>query len=764
MELYLREKQRISRPLVLFISGFMTALAAFCYFIESAAPWAAVSALALMGICIFLRPRIPQARGAAIALAGICAAGCVWSLYCNFIYQPALSLAGRSGSFTGYVQAYPELFEDYTRIEWKLESLNGEKLRCVKVRLYLDGDYSYLEPGDAICVETGLEIPENTWRFDTRRYLNSHGIYLKASASSALLLENEKVSFSARLQRIGRGIDEKLHQIMPDREAGLMTALLFGDTAGLESGFENALRLTGLSHITAVSGMNLAFLVGIVLTLLRRRAGCAAAIPLVVLFILMTGAPASVIRAGIMQILWLLSYYLMREPDSLTSLFISAALILICNPFAIADLSFLLSFFSTLGIILYAGPLNRAIKNRIRFSNKILCRLAETAAGILATTLTAQVFILPVQAVFFGEISLLAPLSNLLVLWAAEYAFTMGVAAALAGFLWLPLGVALGWIPRLLCSLILRVVPMLASIPFAAVSAKSVYVGILLVFGYLLFALVRIFRRASIGFAVLCMAGMCAAVFTFSMMQKHMTASFAVISTVSGQSAVVCQGSSCIVFNCGGSSEYAVSGIDAFLWENGRREVDILAVSSYRRADSANVPWMLENYHVAALYLPEPKSAQDLERYTLFVQAAQQTGTQTAMLTQDLCQTLDGMDINIYVNHSDDADDGRLLLSAETAGQRFVALGAIQAENLGKMLERARLGHADILALGDYYSGRALPGAITALAPDYAVISVYSEVDTDLIHTLSRIGTQVVTTQRQGSFTARLPRIYKTSE
>ena len=69
MELYLREKQRISRPLVLFVSGFMTALAAFCYFIESAAPWAAVSALALTGICIFLRPRIPQARGAAIALA-----------------------------------------------------------------------------------------------------------------------------------------------------------------------------------------------------------------------------------------------------------------------------------------------------------------------------------------------------------------------------------------------------------------------------------------------------------------------------------------------------------------------------------------------------------------------------------------------------------------------------------------------------------------------------------------------------------------------
>mgnify|MGYP004666737549 CR=1 FL=1 len=764
MNLYLSERQRISRPLVLFVSGFMAALAVFCYFFASAALWTAAAAALLGGICIFLSPRFPFVRRAAIVFAGICAAGCVWSSYNAFIYQPALSLAGKGGNFTGYVQAYPELFDDYTRVEWKIESINGEQIRPFKVRLYLDGDYSQLQPGDELCVETQLEIPESTWRFDTRRYLNSHGIYLKASAASAQLLAQTQLPFTARLQRIAREIDAKLREIMPEREAGLMTALLFGDETGMETGFENALRLTGLSHITAVSGMNVAFLVGIILTLLRRRAGCAVAVPVVLAFILMTGAPASVVRAGIMQIMWLLSFYLMREPDSLTSLFVSAAFILFSNPFAIADLSLLLSFFATLGIILYGGPFYRAIKRHFHTQNKILLRFCDAGAGILATTLTAQIFILPVQAVFFGEISLLSPLSNLLVLWASEYAFTMGVAAALAGFVWLPLGVAFAWIPRVLCSFILYVVPLLSKIPFAAVSAKSIYVAILLVFGYLLFALVRTYKHAPMGLAAVCMAGMCAAAFLFTALQKQMTAIFAVVSTVTGQSAVVCQADTCLLFNCGGSNEYAVSGIEAFLWENGRQEIDMLVISSYRRADSANVPWALENYHIGMVYLPEPKNEQDMHSCALFMQAAQQAGTQAAVLTEDLHLDLEGIGVDIYVNHSDDRDNGRLLLSAQAAGQRLVALGAIQAENLGRMLSQAPFAHADILALGDYYSSRALPGAVMALAPDCAVISAYYEIDTDLIYTLSRAGAQVITTQRQGRFEVRLPRIYKTPE
>ncbi len=757
MDFYLSERRKIPRPLVLFVCGFMTATAVFCYFVEAIALWAAVVALLLAGGSMFLRMRYPVLRYAAIVLAGVCAAGCIWGLYSRFVYHPALSFAGKGGDFVGYVQAYPEVFEDYTRLEWKVERLDGEKIRTVKVRLYLDGNYSHLRPGDAIRVETELEIPENTWRFDTRRYLNSHGIYLQASASDAVLLEDIKVPFTARLQRIARSVGEKLNEIMPAREAGLMSALLFGDETGLESGVENALRLTGLSHIIAVSGMNVAFLVGIVLALLRRRIGCAVAIPVVLLFVLMTGAPASVLRAGIMQILWLLSFYLVREPDSLTSLFVSAGIILFCNPFAIADLSFLLSFFATLGIILYGGPFYAAIKRRLSIRNKMLLRVCSGGAAILATTLTAQMFVLPVQAVFFEEISLLSPVSNLLVLWASQYAFTLGVIAALAGFLWLPLGIVLGWVPRLLCDFILYTVTILARVPFAAISAKSIYVGIVLGFGYLLFALVYIFKRVSATMACVCITGICAIAFLFSAVEKQMTVSFAVVSTVTGQSVVACRNGNCLVFNCGGSGEYAVSGIDNFLWENGERRVDILVISSYRRADSANIPWMLENYAVTALYLPEPKDEEDMQRYTQFVELAQETDTQSVVLSEDLKLSVDGMDIGIYVNHSDDADDGRLLLSLQSAGNKLIALGAIQAENLGRMLNQAQLTHADILALGDYYSSRALPGSVTALGADYAVLSAYYEVDTDLVHTLSSAGTQVITTQRQGRFAMQLP-------
>jgi len=763
MNLFLSSKRKISRPLVLFVVGLMTALAVFYYFAETIAPWtAAVSVLLCIG-AIFARYQLPYARQAAIVLAGISLAGAAWSIQYHLIYQNALQLSNQGYVIEGTVVDYPDVYEDYTRLELKITSLDGQAKRGLKTRLHLDGIYA-LQPGDALRVEASLEVPNNSPNFDARRYLNSHGVFFTASAEYADVIEGQSIPFSARLQRLARRIDEKLHEILPDEHAGLMSALIFGDETGLADSFETNLRMTGLSHITAVSGMNVAFLTMIVLALFRRKYGSIIAIPVVILFVLMTGSPASVVRAGIMQILWLLSFYAAREPDALTGLFVSGAVILLANPFAIADIGFLLSFFATLGILLYVAPLRTAITKRLTNKNRMLKRFISGTATIFAMTICAQIFILPIQAVFFREISLISPLSNLLVLWSAQYAFMLGAAAAIFGMIWLPLGIGIGWIVQLLCGWILWIVPLLAKIPFAAISARNEYVILFLLFIYGLFLLTRLSKRSHIGLITACTFAVAAIIFTASAVGHFYTSSVSVISAGSSQIAAVIQRGSCVVFNCGGSGDYAANGLETLLWEQGQRDVDIFAVSSYRKADCGNAAWLMTHYPVKTLLLPQPQDEDEQAVCDTLRILAEEKRTTVTYVSEDTEYVVGEIDINIYVNQSDDADHGRLLLTARADTVDLVMLPAIQPENLGRMLVENGITQADILAMGDTYSSRGLIGSVERLNPTYAVVTTYYEPSPSLIADLSACGAEVIWTQRQGYFTLTSPRIYKIPE
>ena len=159
-----------------------------------------------------------------------------------------------------------------------------------------------------------------------------------------------------------------------------------------------------------------------------------------------------------------------------------AGLILLANPFAIADVGLWLSFAASLGLILLGSPMQRFLLSRIPIRSRALRRILEVLTGVLCATLAAQVFVIPIQVLVFGEISLIAPLSNLLIVPAAEYAFTFGAAALLLSFLWLPLGKAAAFLPKLLTDFQLAAVPALAKLPLASVSAENAYLALFLTF------------------------------------------------------------------------------------------------------------------------------------------------------------------------------------------------------------------------------------------------------------------------------------------
>ena len=142
-----------------------------------------------------------------------------------------------------------------------------------------------------------------------------------------------------------------MQRTLPEREAGLLTGLLVGGSKNLSDTDQTAFRIAGLSHLVAVSGLHIGFLVGFCTLLFGKRWGTVVSIPLVLLFVPVAGATPSVLRAALMYLTAAGGFLLRRRSGGLNALLMALAVLLLVNPYSIASVGLQLSFASTLGLI-----------------------------------------------------------------------------------------------------------------------------------------------------------------------------------------------------------------------------------------------------------------------------------------------------------------------------------------------------------------------------------------------------------------------------
>lgn len=198
-----------------------------------------------------------------------------------------------------------------------------------------------------------------------------------------------------------------LQKSLPEPMASLAAGILLGVKGQMPSDFYQALVSTGTLHIVAASGFNvsvvLTILMRAMLTFASRGVAIVGGIVGVILYVLMAGASASIVRAGIMGSLTIIAYYFGRSAEARRLLWVSGTIMLLINPLMILDIGFQLSFVATAGL-LYLEPL------LIKFpTNKFL-------ANYLYPTLAASIATLPVIWWHFGRVSWISPLVNILVL------------------------------------------------------------------------------------------------------------------------------------------------------------------------------------------------------------------------------------------------------------------------------------------------------------------------------------------------------------
>jgi competence protein ComEC len=289
----------------------------------------------------------------------------------------------------------------------------------------------------------------------------------------------EELTQPSRLQGFAadvRGALRRAADRLPTDEAGLLPGLVVGDTSRLPAKLRADFQLTGLTHLTAVSGANLAIVVGAVLAGCRvgrvgpRLRAVVAGLALAGFVVVARPSP-SVLRAAVMGLIAISGTVLGRRGNPLPALSGAVLALVLLDPGLARSIGFTLSVLATAGIVVWAPP----------WGSRLRRILPGSLAELVAIPAAAQLACAPVIAAAFGQVSLVAVPANLLAAIAVAPATLLGALAALAGSVLPPLAAPLVWLAAVPTGWLVLVAHGGAAIPGAAIGWPSGCVGGLLV-------------------------------------------------------------------------------------------------------------------------------------------------------------------------------------------------------------------------------------------------------------------------------------------
>ena len=284
--------------------------------------------------------------------------------------------------------------------------------------------------------------------------------------------------FYSGLQEIRDFITDTINSSMSKESAATMCGITVGDKDYFTDEFETNVRSSGVSHVMVVSGLHLAIILGGFFSLIEKICynkylKLLLSVGAVFALTAICGFTVSVIRAGIMFIVAAFAPVVGRDNDPLSSLSTAFFLIMLSSPFAVFSVSLQLSALATFGIVVIAPFYNNLILEKFKIKNYIIKELI----GIPINTLSATIMTMPIIVNTFGEVSVVSPITNILITYAVSYALTINCIALAVSLIPILDIVAkvLFWIVDVLATYINRCINYFGTLKFATLKTNGFY-------------------------------------------------------------------------------------------------------------------------------------------------------------------------------------------------------------------------------------------------------------------------------------------------
>ncbi len=294
-----------------------------------------------------------------------------------------------------------------------LYTIKDSKRKLIKI-------YDEIGIGNSVVIIGNLTKPRdqrNPGEYDYQAYLSEKqivGIVNSYSVNDFTIADFSKNDFANTIFIIRKKIDELISNVHNKTTSGLLRGLLLADRSLIDYETRQEFVNSGVVHILAVSGLHVGFIVLIFLFLFQRYniyVRYMFTITGLILLMVITDSPPSVIRATIMSISLLLSPITGRSYNSYNALALAAFLILLINPNELFNPGFQLSFSAVLSIVIFYPPLSKYIE-----SMKIKSKTINYILLFSVTSLAAQIGTLPFTLVYFEKLSFVALLTNIFVI------------------------------------------------------------------------------------------------------------------------------------------------------------------------------------------------------------------------------------------------------------------------------------------------------------------------------------------------------------
>ena len=367
---------------------------------------------------------------------------------------------GQKVTLVGVVSDEPEQKENYVRLVLETKDKS-------KILIYVQS-YPQYEYGDKLKIAGVLKKPENfgTNNFDWPAYLAKDAIYYEmfyprtefVSAGNGFWLKEKLFSLKEKFL-------SAIAKVVPEPHSAFLGGITIGAREGLPESLQEKFRTTGVAHIVALSGYNITIVaetIMLFLSFLPQYLAIGGGVIGVILFAIMTGASATVLRASIMALLALTARATGRIYTVSWALFLAGFFMILQNPKILRfDTSFQLSFLATLGLI-YISPI---VKNKLGFVTDRF-NLRE----IFSATISAQIAVLPLLVYKTGLFSIVGLPVNFLILPFIPLTMFFGFAVGILGMFSSLLSLPFAWASYALLQYELFIVDIFAKLPFSAVN------------------------------------------------------------------------------------------------------------------------------------------------------------------------------------------------------------------------------------------------------------------------------------------------------
>lgn len=702
-------------------------------------------ALGLLG-----RKRLLLRRAALLFL------GCILGLWWYSVFQtwylaaPA-ALDERTQVVTIRTVDYSTGTDYGTSVEGTL-LLEGKHYR---LRVYLDETVP-LEPGKLI---TGpFRFSMTAPSVDPVSYLSGEGIFLLARQEDAVqIVKDQEEHWQDRIARLRQGLRQNLAVCIPEDAFPFAQALLLGDTSALDYETDTDFKVSGIRHVVAVSGLHVSILIALLTAVTFRKKYLMVPVGLgtLLLFAALAGFTPSVTRACIMSGLLLLALLFNREYDGATALAFAVLVMLLGNPLVIASVSFQLSVASVAGIYcfrrgirewlhsLYPHPKGKGL------GPKLIAWL-DTSVSI---SLSAMVFTTPLCAWYFGMVSLVGVVTNLLALWVISGIFYGILAVCWLHSLWQAAAVLLGKTVAWPIRYVLAVAGTLADLPLAAVYTESVYITAWLVFVYILLILFYVSRNRRPWQLLCCgVLGLCFALVASWGEAGASDTRITVLDVGQGQCILLQSEGRTWMVDCGGEVASAAADLAAgTLLSQGIVELDGMILTNLNEDHAGGAQKLLTRMDTRVLVLPPERT--DLAAST---QAA------VVYADEELSVSMGNASIRAFpATYPGTSGEKSLCVLFDTENCDILITGDRDGFGERMLLRRAELPDVDVLVAGHHGSGHSTcEELLSAVRPELVCISagrgnVFGLPARELLERLEQFGCTVYRTDLHRTITIR---------